>query len=64
MAEKGRNRLGEQHGSAKLTAKQVRRIKAMLAEDRMYVSEIAREFGVSETTIRAIRAGKTWRRAL
>lgn len=61
MIEKGRNRRGENHGSAKLTWTQVRRIKAMLAEDRMYISEIAREFGVSETTIRAIKAGRTWK---
>jgi len=61
MSSKGRNRRGEKHGSAKLSQAQVRRIKAMLAEDRMYMSEIAREFGVSATTIRAIRTGKTWR---
>jgi hypothetical protein len=61
MSAKGRNRRGEKHGSAKLKLEQVRRIKGMLAEDRMYMSEIAREFGVSETTIRAIREGKTWK---
>ncbi|HET9285413.1 MAG TPA: HNH endonuclease [Candidatus Angelobacter sp.] len=61
MSVKGRNRRGEKHGSAKLTRVQVRQIKAMLAEDRMYMSEIAREFGVSETTIRAIKTGKTWK---
>ena len=61
MRAKGRDRRGETHGSAKLTLTQVKRIKAMLKEDRMYMSEIAREFGVSETTIRSIRAGKTWR---
>jgi hypothetical protein len=33
----------------------------MLAEDRMHVSEIAREFGVAHTTIQAIKTGKTWR---
>jgi uncharacterized protein YjcR len=44
-----------------LTAEQVSRIKTMLAEDRMYMSEIAREFGVSPTTIRAIKVGKTWK---
>jgi predicted transcriptional regulator len=27
----------------------------------MYMSEIAREFGVSETTIRAIKTGRTWK---
>jgi hypothetical protein len=61
MSEKGRNRRGEKHGSAKLTQAQVKQIKAMLAEDRMYVSEIAREFGVSGPTIRAIKTGKTWK---
>ena len=63
MNRKGRDRRGEQHGSARLTLAQVRRIKAMLAEDKMYISEIAREFDVSETTVRAIKAGRTWREA-
>ena len=61
MAQKGRSRRGEKHGSAKLTAVQVRKIKAMLAEDKMFMSEIALEFGVSQTTIHAIKSGKTWR---
>lgn len=63
MAEKGRCPRGEKHGSARLTAEQVTRIKTMLAEDRMYMTEIAREFGVSPTTIRAIKVGKTWKDA-
>lgn len=33
----------------------------MLDEDRMYMSEIAREFGVAVATIHAIKAGKNWR---
>jgi transcriptional regulator with XRE-family HTH domain len=33
----------------------------MLAEDRMYMSEIAREFGVSISTIAGIKHGRTWR---
>jgi HNH endonuclease len=61
MRAKGRDRRGEEHGSAKLTLEQVHRIKKMLAEDKMYASEIAREFGVSETAIRAIKKGKTWK---
>src|SRR4029077_3574092 len=61
MRSKGRHRQGEKHRSAKLTLAQVRRIKAMVAEDRMYMSEIAREFEVSETTIRAIKIGRTWK---
>jgi HNH endonuclease len=63
MRGKGRDRRGERHGSAKLTRAEVRQIKTMLEEDRMYVSEIAREFGVSETTIRAIKEGRTWKEA-
>ncbi len=63
MSAKGRNRRGENHGSARLKLAQVRRIKTMLREDRMYMSEIAREFGVSVTTIRSIRKGKTWKEA-
>jgi hypothetical protein len=63
MKTKGRARSGEKHGSAKLTLAQVRRIKALLAKDRMYMSEIALEFGVSQTTIRAIKQGKTWKDA-
>jgi hypothetical protein len=61
MVAKGRTLRGEEHISAKLTTEQVSRIKTMLAEDRMYVSEIAREFGVAYTTIQAIKTGKTWR---
>jgi predicted transcriptional regulator len=33
----------------------------MLAEDLLYISEIAREFGVAPSTIRAISQGKNWR---
>jgi hypothetical protein len=46
-----------------LTAEQVSRIKTMRAEDRMYMSEIAREFVVSVTMIQAIKVWKTWREA-
>ena len=58
---KGRTPRGERHRAAKLTANQVSRIKAMLAEDRMYMREIAREFGVSISTIGSIKEGRTWR---
>lgn len=62
MLTKGRSSRGERHHNAKLTEDQVSRIKAMLAEDCLYISEIAREFGVTPSTIRAIRQGKSWRR--
>ena len=61
MNQKGRSPRGEKQGSAKLTADQVSRIKVMLAEDRLYIIEIALEFGVSPTAIHAIKSGKTWR---
>ncbi len=61
MNQKGRSPRGEKQGLAKLTADQVSRIKVMLAEDRLYIIEIALEFGVSPTAIHAIKIGKTWR---
>jgi anaerobic selenocysteine-containing dehydrogenase len=59
--EKGRSMRGEKNHSSKLSVEQVSRIKAVLAEDRMYVSEIAREYGVTPSTIAAIAKGTTWR---
>ena len=61
MTEKCRSPRGEKHGSSKLTEEQVGRIKQMLVENRLYMSEIAREFGVSPTTVQAIKTGKTWK---
>lgn len=61
MMEKGRSRHGEKHRSAKLTAEQVRRIKTMLAEGLMRMSDIAREYGVTHATIRCIARGTSWR---
>jgi hypothetical protein len=58
---KDRTPRGEKHHATKLTVDQVSRIKTMLAEDRMYMSEIAREFGVSISTIAGIKHGRTWR---
>jgi predicted XRE-type DNA-binding protein len=59
--QKGRSKLGEEVHSAKLSTKQVSRIKRMLAEGCMYQSELARAFGVTHPTIRAIARGTTWR---
>src|SRR5438270_7873966 len=61
MKEKGRKPMGEKHYRAKLTDEQVSRIKVMLSEDRIYMSEIARDFGVSYSTIHSIKNGRTWR---
>jgi len=61
MKEKGRSPHGDEHSRSKLTAKNVSRIKAMLAEGHMRVSEIARAFGVTHATIDCIAKGKTWK---
>ena len=61
MTKKGRSPRGESHGSSRLTEEQVSRIKTMLLEGRMYMSEIAREFGVAHATISCIARGTTWR---
>jgi hypothetical protein len=55
--EKGRSMLGEKIHSARLSEQQVRRIKEMLAEGRMYMSELARAFGVTPSTISSIARG-------
>jgi hypothetical protein len=61
MMEKGRSRQGENHRSAKLTAEQVRKIKTILAEGLLRVSDIAREYGVTHATIACIARGTSWR---
>jgi len=61
MEKKGRSPRGEEHHCAKLTAEHVKRIRDMLAEDRMYIGEIAQGFGVAHSTISSIKRGKTWR---
>lgn len=61
MKEKGRSPHGDEHSRSKLTAKTVSRIKAMLAQRHMRVSEIARAFDVTHATIDCIAKGKTWR---
>jgi len=59
-AHAARNRLkrwGEEHPMRKLTADNVRTIRST---PRLQ-GELARRFGVSTSTIQAVRSGKTWR---
>lgn len=58
---KGRTRQGEQASAAKLTTAQVQQVLALLAEDKLYVTEIARQFGVSQSAIHAIKSGESWK---
>jgi hypothetical protein len=48
---------GEKHQAAKLTEEAAREIKAKLTS----IAEAAAKFGVSETTVKHIRYGITWR---
>ncbi|HSK44714.1 MAG TPA: HNH endonuclease, partial [Candidatus Binatia bacterium] len=59
--EKGRGIQGEKVHSSKLSEAQVRRIKTMLAEGRLYMTELAREYGVTASTIARIAKGMSWR---
>ena len=57
--EKGRKALGEKNGRSKLTLDQVKKIKHFIFIGKSD-SELARQFRVWHTTIRAIRIGTTW----
>lgn len=61
MARKGRSgrrdNAGERNGRAKLTAEQA----ALIRIDRRRTVEVAAEYGISDTAVRCIRAGRLWR---
>ena len=61
MQQKGRSPHGEEHSRVQTDGEEVSRIKAMLADGHMRMSEIARAFGVTHATIACIAKGKTWR---
>lgn len=54
---RARTATGERHGRAKLTADQVISIR----DDSRPAKELARIYGVSDTQIRGIKEGKTWK---
>jgi hypothetical protein len=53
---KGRTARGERHGMSRLTAADVRMMRLSPAS----VPDIARTLGIGETTVRDIRARRTW----
>lgn len=57
--ERGRFAKGERHGNTKLTAEQVAYIRRN--PDGLKQIALARQFGVSPSTLSYIRSGRTWR---
>lgn len=57
----GTSNRGEANGRAKLATKDVIEIRRTFAEGRSSVREVAKNFGVSCSTIDGIRAGRLWR---
>lgn len=60
MRTKGRAAIHERHGSAKLTISEVAEIRARSNAGASRAS-LAREFGVSESTIRSVALHRDWR---
>lgn len=58
---RGRQRCGENAGKARLTETQVLEIRAGFKCGGITKAQLARKFGVSQTAIRAILTGKTWK---
>jgi lysozyme family protein len=63
MKAKGRSRCGERNTSAKLTAAEVRQIRALIDEGSLTIGAIAERFKVSRALVYAIRQKKVWRGA-
>lgn len=55
----GTHQAREKHGMAKLTSKDVERIRSLRGE--MYQWQIAEQYGISQTNVSAIQRGETWR---
>lgn len=56
--------MGNKYGpnqNTKLTEPDVRKIRSLLAKDKLLQQEIGTKFGVSRSTIRDIKLGNTWR---
>lgn len=58
---KGRSSLGSQHHKTKLTAEQVREIRSAHASGTETKTQLARRFGVADSSIHLIIIRKNWR---
>lgn len=61
--KRGRTCIGEKHGMSKLSAEQVKAIKAAVFTARGDCVRLARQYGVSHATISFIRSGQRWGKA-
>ena len=52
---------GENNGQAKLTEDEVLQIKRLLADGQYKLKEIGGMFGVTDSAVKQIKYGKTWR---
>ncbi len=57
---RGRGAKGTTHGMCKLTEKQVKKIKTTLKKYGSGIN-LAKEFGVTNSTISAVRSGQNWK---
>jgi len=56
----GRNNRGEDHPMARLTVEQVKEIKNLLTEGKLYERQIGEMFNVSRDIVSKIKQGKNW----
>ena len=55
---------GERHGRCKLTETQVKKIISWKRGDNPTLTELAKRYGVSYSTVVAIRTGRNWKRTV
>jgi DNA-binding XRE family transcriptional regulator len=63
-ASKGRSAHGEAHGASKLTLLEVEHIRATYARGAATQMDLAKEYGVSRTTIGQIVRNEIWKREI
>jgi len=61
MYERGRAKVGELHGQAKLTDADVLAMRLEYAEEGTAMRELARRFNVTDMTVRDVLLGRSWR---
>lgn len=62
--DRDRGNIGEAHGQSKLNDFKAKRIRQLHGTGDYTYTELGRRFGVSESTVRSLINGKTWRHVL